>query len=415
MPLTDSTSELTISNPIWAAWISDSAPYELVMQAYGHVVPIAQSVEQRTFNPWVDGSRPSGPTIFFSIVFQDNSECIKSNSRFDDSNEAYTRLMASSNSWVITGGAGYIGSHIADVFLAHGKEVVIFDSLKSGPESRVSYLSEKHNKKIPFVLGDIRNQELFSETLLKYKPDGIIHSAALKSVQQSFENYDEYMDVNVRATQQILYALKKHEVSKFIFSSSAAVYGSPNSSEPIQEDSELNPISPYGASKVAAENEVNKFLSIPGNQGSSLRFFNVVGSDSPELSDNSVSNLIPIIINCLKSGSSPTIFGTDYSTPDGTCVRDYVDVRDIAMAHLLVANSVKKLPPAMNVGTGVGVSVEQIIGLIGKKLGFKEVIPILGERRAGDPSILSANVSLIKEMLGYESKYSIESSLDSLK
>jgi UDP-glucose 4-epimerase len=194
----------------------------------------------------------------------------------------------------------------------------------------------------------------------------------------------------------------------------SAVYGSPDHSNPIKEDDEKNPISPYGASKLAAEGEINKFLVTPGNHGTSLRFFNVVGTAAPELMDNSVENLVPIVINKLKAGQAPVIYGTDYPTPDGTCVRDYVDVRDIARAHLVAADSTETLPLAMNVGTGCGGSVREVIKLVCAAAGRNDVVACEAERRAGDPAFLCAEVSLIKSGLKFSSNYLLKASIESL-
>jgi UDP-glucose 4-epimerase len=212
----------------------------------------------------------------------------------------------------------------------------------------------------------------------------------------------------------MLELIKKHNIKNFIFSSTAAVYGAPDHSNPIKEDDEKNPISPYGASKLAAEGEVNKFLAIPGNHGTSLRFFNVVGTAAPELLDNSVENLVPIVINKLKAGQPPVIYGTDYPTPDGTCIRDYVDVRDIAAAHLAAADATTTLPLAMNVGTGRGGSVREVINLVSNASGLINVISEERERRAGDPAFLCADVTLMNRALGFNSRYSLEESTRSL-
>ena len=315
--------------------------------------------------------------------------------------------------WLITGGAGYIGSHVADEFLAHGKDVVIYDSLYQGLESRVEYLRAKHKKEIPLIVADIRDTTKLNEVITTYKPYGIIHTAALKAVGESVEKPDEYFEVNFHATTKMLELASQHGIKNFIFSSTAAVYGSPNHSNPIKEDDPKNPISPYGASKLAAEGEVNKFLAIPGNHGTSLRFFNVVGTAAPELLDNSIENLVPIVINKLKAGEPPVIYGTDYPTPDGTCVRDYVDVRDIARAHLASADFVGTLPLAMNVGTGHGVSVHEIVDIVIKS--SNTVIRKLeGEHRPGDPAFLCADVSLIKNAIGFSTIYSLQMSTESL-
>jgi UDP-glucose 4-epimerase len=316
--------------------------------------------------------------------------------------------------WLLTGGAGYIGSHVADAFLASGKDVVIYDSLYQGLESRIEYLRKKYNKEIPLIVADIRDTANFEEVLTTYKPYGIVHTAALKAVGESMEKPDEYFEVNFHATTKMLELITKHGIKNFIFSSTAAVYGAPDHSNPIKEDDEKNPISPYGASKLAAEGEVNKFLAIPGNHGTSLRFFNVVGTAAPELLDNSVENLVPIVINKLKAGQPPVIYGTDYPTPDGTCIRDYVDVRDIAGAHLAAADSTAALPLAMNVGTGRGGSVREVIKLVCAAAGRSDIVADEKERRAGDPAFLCADVSLIKNALGFNAQYSLQQSTQSL-
>jgi UDP-glucose 4-epimerase len=316
--------------------------------------------------------------------------------------------------WLLTGGAGYIGSHVADAFLASGKDVVIYDSLYQGLESRIEYLRKKYNKEIPLIVADIRDTDTFTKTLEQYKPYGIVHTAALKAVGESMEKSDEYFEVNFHATTEMLELISKHGIKNFIFSSTAAVYGAPDHSNPIKEEDEKNPISPYGASKWAAEAEVNKFLALPGSHGTSLRFFNVVGTAAPELLDNSVENLVPIVINKLKAGHPPVIYGADYPTSDGTCIRDYVDVRDIARAHLAAADSSATLPLAMNVGTGRGGSVREVIKLVCAATGRTDVAATEVERRAGDPAFLCADVSLIKRAIGFSSKYSLDESTESL-
>jgi UDP-glucose 4-epimerase len=316
--------------------------------------------------------------------------------------------------WLLTGGAGYIGSHVADEFLASGKDVVIYDSLYQGLESRIDYLRKKYSKEIPLIIADIRDSETFIKTLEQYKPYGIVHTAALKAVGESMEKPDEYLEVNFHATTKMLALAASHNIHHFIFSSTAAVYGAPDHSNPIKEDDPKNPISPYGASKLAAEAEVNKFLTTPGNHGTSLRFFNVVGTAAPELLDNSVENLVPIVINKLKAGQPPVIYGTDYPTPDGTCVRDYVDVRDIARAHLAAADFDSALPLAMNVGTGRGGSVRAVIKLVCEAAGRSDVVAKEEGRRAGDPAFLCADVARIRHNLNFESQYSLNKSTASL-
>jgi UDP-glucose 4-epimerase len=316
--------------------------------------------------------------------------------------------------WLLTGGAGYIGTHIADEFIRAGKSVVIYDSLYQGLESRIVYLRTHHEVEIPFIKADIRDYNELESVIRTHKIDGIVHTAALKAVGESMEKSDEYFQVNLEATTELIAIAKRNGVKKFIFSSTAAVYGSPDSMDPCKEDGPKAPISPYGDSKYQAESAVTAFINTPGNHGTSLRFFNVVGAAAPELLDNSVENLVPIVLGKLNKGDAPTIFGTDYPTPDGTCIRDYVDVRDIARAHLTAADATTKLPETMNIGTGRGASVREIIKLVldATKKSDTKVIEV--ERRAGDPAFLCADVTLAKSAMGFESKYTLEESVRSL-
>jgi UDP-glucose 4-epimerase len=322
--------------------------------------------------------------------------------------------MTATSTWLITGGAGYFRSHIADEFLTSGKDVVLYDSLQSGLLSRVEFLRRKHNKEIALVVADLRDDTSLHETFTSYNPKGVVHAAALKSVAESVQQPGEYMEINYESTKRLLAITAKHMAKDFIFASTAAIYGSPENSGPIREDNVKKPISPYGSSKLLAENELNKYFKNSTFKGTSLRFFNVVGSGSPELMDNSVENLIPIVMNSLKFEQKPIIFGTDYKTPDGTCIRDYVDVRDVARASLSVADSSGELPLAMNVGTGKGVSVREVIELVAKISRQKDVEVIEVDRRQGDPAILFAEVSLIKDRLRFTSKFSLEESIQSL-
>jgi len=316
--------------------------------------------------------------------------------------------------WLLTGGAGYIGTHIADEFIRAGKSVVIYDSLYQGLESRIVYLRAKHNVEIPFIKADIRDYNELENVIRTHKIDGIVHTAALKAVGESMEKADEYFQVNLEATQELIRIAERNNVKKFIFSSTAAVYGSPDSMEPCKEEGPKAPISPYGDSKFQAESAVTQFINKTGNHGTSLRFFNVVGAAAPELLDNSVENLVPIVLGKLNKGEAPTIFGTDYPTPDGTCIRDYVDVRDIARAHLAAADATTKLPDTMNIGTGRGASVREIIKLVLEATHKTDTKVIETDRRAGDPAFLCADIHLAKSAMGFTSKYSLEESVKSL-
>ena len=320
----------------------------------------------------------------------------------------------SKQKWLITGGAGYIGTHIVDRFIEAGKDVVLLDSLYQGLESRVEYLRTKHGIDIPLEVIDVRDYAKVDAIIAAGNFTGIVHTAALKAVGESMGKPDEYQEVNYTATVELIESAKRHGVKRFIFSSTAAVYGSPDSMDPCREDGPTAPISPYGSSKLLAESKVTDFISIPGNHGSSLRFFNVVGSANQALLDNSVENLVPIVINKVKAGQAPVIYGHDYPTKDGTCVRDYVDVRDIAAAHLVVSDATQALPPTINIGTGNGASVREIVKFVLDAMERSDVTPIDTDRRAGDPAFLCADVSLAKSAMGFTSRYSLKASIESL-
>lgn len=316
-------------------------------------------------------------------------------------------------SWLIIGGAGYVGAHIGDCFLDNEKTIVIVDSFRNGLKSRIDYLSGKYKTSIPFIECDIREREKLDRVIFDLKPTGIIHTAALKSVSDSFKNQEEYVAVNVSATSHIIEAAIKYDIQKFFFSSSAAVYGSPIHLNPVDEKDSTEPISPYGLSKLQAEKIVDRFAKMEGRIGTSLRYFNVVGTAHQNMEDNSSSNLIPIVISQIKSHTKPKIFGTNYPTKDGTCVRDYIDVRDIAYAHLLAVNTDSELPRVMNVGSGIGVSVNEVLKLIysANKL---EVDAEVCERRNGDPAQLVSNSNLIHKTLGFIPKFGLQKSIEGL-
>jgi UDP-glucose 4-epimerase len=322
--------------------------------------------------------------------------------------------MDSSSTWLITGGAGYIGSHIADNFLSMGRNIVIYDSLRTGLESRIDYLRKKHKSDITLIVADIRNAEALTKTIKSFSFKGVIHTAALKSVNDSVKNADEYFDVNFYATRELLKIVGSANIRHFVFSSTAAVYGSPQNHLPVNENDPKNPITPYGASKLAAEIELIKFLSIPGNFGTALRFFNVVGASALKLQDNSTENLVPLVVNNLKAGKPPLIYGCDYPTLDGTCVRDFVDVRDVATAHALASSSNSSLPYAINVGNGAGRSVREVVEILSNVLQVSQLDPICTNRRIGDSAVVVADNSLMSSTLQFTPEFTMEESIESL-
>ncbi len=319
-----------------------------------------------------------------------------------------------SENWLITGGAGYIGSHIAELFLSEKKRIVIYDSFAQGLKSRIEHLEQKYSCSIPVVEGDIRDFPRLEQALRDFNITGIIHTAALKSVSESLENPNDYMEINFNATSEMLNIARKLNIKKFIFSSTAAVYGDPGTLIACQESDNPKPISPYGYSKLLAENCVTSFLSLNGNSGCSLRFFNVIGTSSPDLQDNSTDNLLPIVLKKLSEGKPPIIYGDDYPTADGTCVRDYVDVRDIARAHLVISKSQTKIPPILNIGTGKGISVAEIIDLVLRIKTRNKVQFLKSLRREGDPAFLCADAKLAFTSIGFQAEYTLSESIENL-
>jgi len=302
--------------------------------------------------------------------------------------------------WLVTGGAGYIGSHVVLKMSEAGFEVVVLDNLSSG-------LIERIPVGVNFIKGDICDFDLVSQLLLENKVEGIINLAALKSVEESKRIPEEYERINHLGTKILVDCAIKAGVKVFIQSSTAAVYGKSDSGL-VSETSELSPISPYGESKVLAEREVERFIGKDGRRGTCLRYFNVLGSESPLLKDNSKANVVPMVLEALAKGAPPQIFGDDYQTKDGTCIRDYIHVSDIARAHVLAVIKLQTgvLPPAINIGTGHGYSVREVMREILVQSSSKNE-PIVVGRREGDPAILISDVTLIRELLGFKAELSL--------
>ena len=294
--------------------------------------------------------------------------------------------------WLITGAAGYIGGHVVKEFLSEGHEIVCLDSLESGEKSRIPQGAN-------FLLGNILDEQLLNKIFKKYKIKNIVHLAAKKSVSESELNPALYEEVNVQGTRNLINCARKFQIEKFIFSSSAAVYGNIDKGVAVESDPTL-PISVYGKTKLKSEQDLAEEYRNGNFCGSSLRFFNVAGADSPNLSDKNSENLIPNVFSKLIAGYSPVIYGNDYPTKDGTCVRDYVHVSDIARAHLVLGESTKPLPQNLNIGTGRGVSVLEVINVVQEILGTS-IQPIISAQRLGDPHTLIADPKL------YEDTYAI--------
>jgi UDP-glucose 4-epimerase len=307
--------------------------------------------------------------------------------------------------WLITGGAGYIGSHVVEAFVTSRKPVVILDNLQSGAAYRLP-------AGVPFFKGDITSRPDLEKLFSAFKISGVINLAGLKSVEESSRIPEEYFRINLNGVEVLLATAKKFGAKFFIQSSTAAVYGNLDHGVAF-ESLPANPISIYGESKLQAEMALEQEIINGGLVGTSLRYFNVVGAKSPNLRDTSTDNLFPIVANAIKNRMPIKVFGTDYQTRDGSCVRDYVHVLDVADAHLLASLQLEShsLPSHLNIGTGHGHTVLEVIQEFQRSL--ENRIDILRlPRRIGDPSVLTADIGLAIKELGFQPKHDIRSMVD---
>lgn len=299
---------------------------------------------------------------------------------------------------LITGGAGYIGSHVVRAAVAAGHECVVVDNLSTGIASRVS-----SELVVLDLTASTAQAEL--ETLMKqHNFDSVIHLAALKQVGVSVQQPETYFAENLGGLANLLQAMRNSSLTSLVFSSSAATYGMPDV-ETVSEQLPGAPINPYGQTKLIGEWMV-KNAKVWGLRGVNLRYFNVAGCGFSDLADTAALNLIPIAIAALKAGVSPKVFGTDYPTQDGSCIRDYVHVQDLAEAHVAAVSYLERAEHSQdtfNVGTGSGASVLEVLAELKRASGI-EFEPELAPRRAGDPPRLVANVELIENVLGFRAK-----------
>lgn len=298
--------------------------------------------------------------------------------------------------WLVTGGAGYIGSHIVHALLTTDIEPVVIDDLSTGLKSRVP-------SSVSFMQADIRDPGALCDAMEGC--DGVIHLAGRKAVGESVEKPLAYWDANVGGTLDVLRAMRYCGVPRIVFSSTASVYA--ESDESVTEEDSVAPMSPYGASKLAAERLIADYAASAGVKYAILRYFNVAGCSSSALGDTSEDNLVPRVIRALLANEYPVIFGNDYPTSDGTAVRDYVHVADLAEAHVVVARRIDSLPRnTYNLGTGRGSTVREIIAAIVQASG-KYVDPLVVGRRQGDPARTVANVSAAYWDTGWKARRSI--------
>ena len=301
--------------------------------------------------------------------------------------------------WLITGGAGYIGAHVVSAFTDAGLEPVVVDNLSSG---RTGFVPDG----VRLEVGDVRDVDLLRRVMREHRVDAVVHLAAFKyagaSVAQPLHTYEQ----NVVGTMGLLAAMQQEGVESLVFSSSSAVYGTPDV-DVVTEDTPVGPESPYGESKLVGEWLLRDQARVTGLRHTSLRYFNVVGSTV--VPDTSPHNLFPLVMDALDRGEAPRIFGGDYPTPDGTCVRDYVHVADVAAAHVTAAVSLTEgtdLDPVYNLGSGTGVSVRQIMDAFAQVTGT-DFTPVTVERRPGDPARIVASGESARRDLGWTMRHSL--------
>jgi len=301
---------------------------------------------------------------------------------------------------LVTGGAGYIGSHVVKALGQAGYDVVVYDNLSTGHEWAVLYGK--------LIRGDVRDQEALDKVFKQHSIDAVMHFAAHIVVPESVRQPLKYYLNNVTGSLSLLEAMKRNGLRKFIFSSSAAVYGIPDKI-PITEENRLDPINPYGQTKAVVEKVLADMAYAQDLDYVALRYFNVAGADPQARIGEGKEDATHIITMCVRTaaGLRPCleIFGTDYPTPEGTNIRDYIHVEDLADAHIL---AMEKLQPGQsifcNLGTGRGFSVKEIIAAVEKVAGRKMPVEY-GPRRAGDAIALYADPSLAKKLLGWEAKH----------
>jgi UDP-glucose 4-epimerase len=305
---------------------------------------------------------------------------------------------------LITGGAGYIGAHIAHDLADAGFEVRILDDFSNGLERRVTRFKDIHR-------ANILDREAVVNAVKGV--DSVIHLAAKKAVGESVENPLKYYENNVGGTLNLLAAMSLCGVKKIVFSSTAAVYA-PSEKDAIGENDPTAPLSPYGATKLLSEELISTIGKAEGWSSISLRYFNVAGSGADELGDNSRDNLVPKVFQALESGHSPEIYGDDYPTPDGTCIRDYIHVSDLSNSHIAALQAIQNrhMAEIYNVGSGVGYSVREVIDQVEKTIGRSTGAKVVA-RRAGDSPKLISSIARISRDLGWKPQLSLKEMVDS--
>ena len=299
--------------------------------------------------------------------------------------------------WMLTGGAGYIGAHIVRAFDAAGLPVVVLDDLSTGFRENVP-------ADVPFVQASVDDSESVRAALREHGVTGVLHLAAKKSVAESVEKPLLYWDENVGGMRSLLQSCVDEGVDRILFSSSAAVFGNPPV-DFVTEETQVSPMSPYGETKLIGEWMLRDLAAATGLRWAALRYFNVAGTGAPELADRSVTNLVPMTFRALTAGRNPQLFGDDYDTRDGSCIRDYIHVVDLAEAHAAAAARLDEAPigEVFNVGRGEGVTVTEVFATVREVTGIDFTVDVVG-RRAGDPAAYFADATKIGKELGWTAR-----------
>ena len=298
-------------------------------------------------------------------------------------------------SWLVTGGAGYIGLHVVKALQERGEEVVVLDDLSTGRDGLVD---------VPLLRGRVDDRDLLRQAFGHYGVRGVIHLAAKKQVGESVNRPLYYYRENVHGLVTLLEAMREHGVPSLVFSSSAAVYGSPDV-EFVSEQTPTVPQSPYGETKLVGEWLIRAAAAAHGLRYVALRYFNVAGAGSAELADVVVSNLVPMVFERLSAGRRPILFGADYPTADGSCVRDFIHVADLAEAHVAALHHLEGegADLVLNVGRGEGASVREVLDVVADVTGL-DAEPEILPRRAGDPARVVASAEAIHAALGWRAQ-----------
>jgi len=307
--------------------------------------------------------------------------------------------------WLVTGGAGYIGAHVVRALRADGVDVVVLDDLSTGDASRVG--------DTPLVRASLLDRASVDRVLVDHEVSGVVHIAAKKQVGESVADPYYYYRQNVLGQLTLMEAMRDCGVRRFVFSSSAAAYGAPETAV-VEEKAALEPESPYGETKVVGEWLAADAEAAYGVRSVCLRYFNVAGAASPELGDPEALNLIPMVFQRLTAGQAPQIFGDDYPTPDGTCIRDYIHVADIATAHVAAARHLEAGGESLrlNIGRGQGSSVREVIDMI-REVTALAFTPEVVARRPGDAPRTVASADAIRDRLGWAARYDLREMVES--